>query len=687
MTEFLNNQVVKWNGEEFRILATLAGNVALCRMDDSRNLGLRIVARSELHAAKQSGALVETDDRFLELRSRPMSDKGKQRAEEAYRLVEPIIRHPECIFSPNQRGALIDAVAGDNKVVRRKLFRLLSIYYQRGQCRAALNPNYVKSEKRIRTYKAKPGRRPVSAGGVLINEDIRSLMDKICREKLLKVDGVSVAKAHKELLAEYRAKHPEAKEDEMPTERQLRYFYMTRYSAKERSVKRYGKRTYAKDIDALTGTTYDITDGPGAIYEIDATLADVYLTSELEPGKPVGRPYVYSVVDTHTGMIVGIHASFEPPQFKTACDALYIAMTDKTKFCSKYGIELGGKHWWDVKGIPSCIVADNAELQTDRFESFLSSYGTVNSFTASGRADCKGTVERSLGLMQQELNTFIDAAPDKILLKKAGHQEKRHKACLNLHDFTQMLIRAALVTNKRLRTNTPKYLPATVASTPETLWRWGLDHCLSSLKSETNEQRLRIVLLPKCRPTLSEDGITANKVSYFCKEARDEGYFERRAVRPDTSNMLLAVDPDNVSQAYFFPDAIKKPLTYWVCTLAACSGHLQDMSQQQAQDYLTQSQIANRKAEQHAAVYQSEMIAEQKETVKRAKQRKPETGAPVAAQIAGIQDNRKLERQYQAQKNARVTQSDVEQLKVSLKSRKTRYSADDYPDDIDDIPD
>lgn len=683
MTEFLNNQVVNWNGDEYRVLASLKGQAALCRMDGSMNLGLKIVPVAELVQAKESGKLIEVDDKFIELRARPLSEKSRI----SYNLIEPIVSHPESVFFPHQRNELINSVANGKKSLKRKLFRLLSLYYQRGQCQAALNPNYFKSEKKERKYKAKPGPKPSVPGGAILDDELRGLMDKVCRECLLRENGMSVAKAHIRLISEYKAKHPDAGTDALPSVTQLRYFYKTRFNAREKAVKRYGSRIYNKDIDALTGNTYDVAEGPGAVYEIDATLADAFLVSQADPSKAVGRPYIYSVVDTHTGMIVGIHASFEPPQFKTACDALYAAMTDKTEFCRKYGIELGEKHHWDVKGIPACIVADNAELQTDRFESFLSAYGVINSFTASGRPDCKGTVENSIHLLQSELSVFIDAAPDKIDLKKAGHQEKRHKATLNLHDFTQMLIRAVLVVNKRLRTNTPRYLPATEASTPETLWRWGREHCMSALKSENNAERLRIILLPKYKPTLSEDGITANKITYFCKEARDAGFFERRSARPDTKDMQLAVDPDDVSKAYFFPDVIRNPLTYWPCTLAAKSRQVQDMTQKQAQEHLKQAQASNRKAEQEAALYQSEMLAEQKETVRQAKERKPKSEESVASQIAAIGSNRKEERAYQAQANPRISSDEVEKLKASLVRAETQYPTAEYPDNIDDIPD
>ena len=681
MTAFLNNQVIKWNETEYRVLATLKGDVALCEMDDSRNLSISYVPESTLTQAKKDGKLQDIEDRYLSLRLRRPTGKSKEKAEEGYKLIEPIISCPEAIFFKKLRSSLIAAASNGDKVLRRKIYRTLGIYYRRGQAPGALNPTYVKEKKVVRKYTKKVGRHSAVEQGVVLNDEVRALFDQICQKHLLTDKPLSMRLAHQHLVAEYLAKHPQAGTNQVPTRRQLHYYFTTHYNQMVRSRKRHDDRTYNKDIRALTGNTYDVTDGAGAVYEIDATQADVYLASET--GKPIGRPYIYVVVDRHTGLIAGMHVSLDPPQYKTACDAIYNAIIDKTEFCRAHGIELGNEHHWDAKGIPACIVADNAELQSDQFESFLRAYNVANSFTPSGRPDCKGTVEKSIDLLQTELRQFIDAAPDNIKLRKAGHKEKRHLATLTLNDLTKMLIRATLIVNKRLRVNTPKYLPASVAPTPELLWKWSIDHHISQLTHVDDPKRLRITLLPKVRPSLSEDGITADKITYFCAKARDLGYFERRGQRPNTDNMLLARDPDDVSIAYFFPNTVRQPATYWECTLASKCNHLEKMSLNEAKKYQEQAKITAQIEQQKTTIYAAEMLAKQTETVKKAKQRKAESTKSVAQQIAEISDNRQSEKEQQRQKNPRIKEA----LPVKEKTVQREYATSLYPDNLEDIPD
>ena len=144
MTAFLNNQVIKWNETEYRVLATLKGDVALCEMDDSRNLSISYVPESTLTQAKKDGKLQDIEDRYLSLRLRRPTGKSKEKAEEGYKLIEPIISCPEAIFFKKLRSSLIAAASNGDKVLRRKIYRTLGIYYRRGQAPGALNPPYVK---------------------------------------------------------------------------------------------------------------------------------------------------------------------------------------------------------------------------------------------------------------------------------------------------------------------------------------------------------------------------------------------------------------------------------------------------------------------------------------------------------------------------------------------------------------
>ncbi len=92
--------------------------------------------------------------------------------------------------------------------------------------------------------------------------------------------------------------------------RQFRYFFETNYRKSDVIKQRTPAKIFDKDIRALTSTAAYMNIGPGGRYEIDATIADLYLVSEKDPEKIIGRPVVYLVKDVFSRM--GNRAVYRP---------------------------------------------------------------------------------------------------------------------------------------------------------------------------------------------------------------------------------------------------------------------------------------------------------------------------------------------------------------------------------------
>ena len=68
--------------------------------------------------------------------------------------------------------------------------------------------------------------------------------------------------------------------EELPTFRQFRYWYETYYYDAVRSIKkRFGETAFNLKSRQLLGDATSIAFGPGSVYQIDATIADIYLVS------------------------------------------------------------------------------------------------------------------------------------------------------------------------------------------------------------------------------------------------------------------------------------------------------------------------------------------------------------------------------------------------------------------------
>jgi transposase InsO family protein len=106
---------------------------------------------------------------------------------------------------------------------------------------------------------------------------------------------------------------------------------------KEISLRRSAKK-YEQENRPIMGSSTAEALGPGSIYQIDATVADVYLVSQFNRNWIIGRPVVYGVIDVFSRLVTGIYIGLEGPSWIGAMMALANAAMDKVEFCRNYGM-------------------------------------------------------------------------------------------------------------------------------------------------------------------------------------------------------------------------------------------------------------------------------------------------------------------------------------------------------------
>ena len=150
--------------------------------------------------------------------------------------------------------------------------------------------------------------------------------------------------------------------EKRPTFNQFRYWYEAENSDLEKNVtSRKGAKKYALENRAILGTSTQETIGPGSRYQIDATIADVYLVSKYQRNWIIGRPIVYVIIDVFSRMIVGVYVGLEGPSWLGAMMALANAASNKVPFCQKFGINIDEEQW-ACHHLPDCILGDRGEL-------------------------------------------------------------------------------------------------------------------------------------------------------------------------------------------------------------------------------------------------------------------------------------------------------------------------------------
>lgn len=671
------NSVLKWNDVSYRLIHRDENSVWLFNIESNTPSCVEMKYHDFLRQSDQ-GVFTEIADPYAELRLRTVTEAEKKRGEDNLKLIGPLIEEGVRPFEPEHLKKLMKDICADlsgnaRLAYQRKVKRTLVLWWQRGQVPAVLMPDWA-PKKEIRDYKEKPGRKSaLSESTPAMNDEIRKAFDKVCKERLLTPAHDSVREAYSVFLYDWM-KAKNVTEKQAPTLYQFRYYYNSRYARADRAKAQNPATIFEKDVRPLTGTTYDIAKGPGHIYEIDSTMDNVNLLNSSRT-EVVGRPYLYSVTDVFTGLIVGFDLSFEAPQFKTAGDALYNAMEDKVAYCAKHNITIP-RSWWPVNGVPSIVTADNAELTSDQALHLNHAYGISVNFTKTRRGDQKGTVESSIGLIQKNVRSLLKhrglVLKEGKILHKAGDTDSRGDAVLTLDDYRRLVIFAILVQNRRKRSNVPPGLPANIPSRCLDIWKYYESRGRSMLRNATNANFLRLSLLKHYKPTCSVHGICVEGIRYLPEEEEYLKYFRRYAVPQFPDDWQMILDPANVTHAWLQPDEKHNPAKYVRCSLAPSSSHLTGMNLRSATEYIKTAAQTEKEASQKQFAFQGEQRRMQETIVSEAEAKKPADQRTTRQKVKGIRTNRSEEINCRETANPRIT---TEQTNGSPQSAAPRTTA------------
>lgn len=521
-------------------------------------------------------------DPFAEMVLREVAEGSvdQKKRDKAWSMLADVVHDPQ-LFMPRARGRIARGVMERHGVTKQTVYRLLRRYWQRGMCKNALLPDYINSGargKRRTPSKAKLGRpRIVREGkGSNVTPDIERVFRRVIEERLLREKHPSIPDAYASGLNLLRAALPEIPSAELPTLEQFRYFYKREYHFTETLPRRVSPVDFAKDFRPIKSTSTTETLGPGYRYQIDATIADIYLVSEHDRSLIVGRPVVYMVIDVFSRMVVGMYVGFEGPSWVSAMVALANTVADKVEYCRQYDVEIDTSDW-PVKGLPDVLLADKGELNGTKVEAFSQAFGVRIENAPARRGDAKGIVERYFHTLQQRFKPYARGVVETTISRKRGGHDYRLDASLTLSKFTRIIIAGVLYHNNFHTLS--KYdrtagMPSDLPAVPVMLWNWGLSNLTGRLRTAP-EELVRINLLPHEQATVSELGIKLFGCFYTCQEAVTEGWFHR-GQRRRPSRVTVAYDPRSADHIYLRPSNSLKE--YWVCELADRSRRFRGMT-------------------------------------------------------------------------------------------------------------
>jgi hypothetical protein len=436
---------------------------------------------------------------------------------------------------------------------------------------------------------------------------------------------------------------------ELPTYHQFTYWYRKEHNPKREMIARHGEIRHNLSHRECLGDATQMAFGPGSIYQIDATVGDVYLVSSLDRSRIIGRPVIYVAIDTFSHLITGISVTLEGPSWVGAMLAIENAANDKVAFCKEYGITIEESEW------PSChfpegFLADRGEMEGYNADSLVNSFNTRIYTTAPYRGDWKPIVEQQFDLCNELVIRWI---PGSVRVRERGDRDYRLDAILDLHQFRKLMILCALYHNNQHRMEgyrKDEYMIAdAVEPYPIDLWYWGIKNRSGHLRRMPPEI-VRINLLPEFDVRITHRGIRFNGLYYSCERAINEQWFIRARERGVEKRRAVA-DPRDLSRIYLRVDDGKRLET---CHLIDADKTFMSRDLYEALDYfeicklnkeVSQNRLQQSRAEFNAS--KDKVIAEAQEQTGKAL-----SGQSDRSRIKGIRANRQTEREIERQLNA-----------------------------------
>ena len=519
---------------------------------------------------------------FLLVAEENIGKEHLSRRDKNYELIESIISDRGFLFdyATKKRVPHLAKYAEKVGIDRKALSRLLTQFWRYGQDKMALLPAYSKSGGlgKDRRPTDKPLGSPKQPRTVAVERAVKFIVTDIDKNKFtkalkkyyLKQTGLTLSKTYKNMLIdsyadEVRLANAYGKPPVVPTLKQFSYWSKKIFSKDEFIKNRTSENDHLRNKRGLLGSVIQDSYLPGAHFEIDATVADVHIVSELGSQYILGRPTIYIVVDRASRMIVGMHVSLFHASWRAARQALSNCFLPKSRYCEEFGVNIDDSEW-PCSHIPKDLVCDNGEMIGLQPKKALNPM-TKLSFTPPYRPDCKGVVEKRFDILNKKvIHEFLGTTRGGNVIR--GSRDPRKDAIYTLKEVTFEIIKAVLEHNKSifsdLAFSSPLLVKNDLSPTPINYWKIHLAKHKHELQAALPHDVISR-LLPPTQVSMTRNGIHFNGLYYSNKEieernlasiARSSGQWklEARIDENTTNHIYVKLDKNkNFELCYLSP--------------------------------------------------------------------------------------------------------------------------------------
>lgn len=664
---------------------------------------------SDMQMAIDTGFMIEADDQFIRVTDDgEIPDNYQVIRDHKWQIAQYIWqRNIERALKKQTRPKLFEEAADLFNVHPMDVRRTMSRFWQRGMVPNALLPDFDKRglrgiQKADTEYKRGRPREKYGIDaempGINITKDVKEKIRESIDKFYLSKSKRTIKDTYNQMLSLYFSdisyKNGDKKytvwgTDRIPSYHQFYYWFKQFTNKKDNILSRDGEREFALKYRQLLGDTTAESFGPGFKYQIDATIADVYLVSMANSEYIIGRPVVYMIMDVFSRLIVGIYVGIEGPSWIGAMMAFDNVVADKVEFCGQYGIEITPDKW-PSSLLPERLLADRGEFEGKCPESMIRNLGISIENTPPYRGDLKGIVERHFRTTNERIKTRLPGAVRKAV-RARGEADYRLGARLNAEEFTKIMIFEVIKHNTDVMEQYSKSvfeISDSVKPVPTEIWNWGIRNRRCGFIARDRDF-VRLSLMPRDKATITREGIRFHGIYYSCDMAIREGWF----INPVKTSIQVAYDLRRLENIYI-PDSAGRSFTK--CFLVANSKQFGNLSYD---DYIMlQKYLVEEKATLMGNKIQNEIDTDEeiRKIVNNAKKRaklEEQSVLSKSEKLRNIRENRAVERvERHEQEGFELGTNPKEKLRTSknnkkadiieFKDEKKRKSQSDYEDEI-----
>ncbi len=619
-------------------------------------------------------------------------EKYKVMRDKSWNVIQYIYKEPD-IFDFSKRSKLILQGSKEFNLSERVIYKYLLRYWKGGMCKNTLIPKFQNCGGRgkdKRSSLTKMGR-PVIYGedvGINVDENIKKIFNIAVQKYYYNNKSNPITTTYELMKKEFFVedfkiengiKIPVLKESKyIPTLGQFRYWFNIERNIQKEISSRKSIKKYQLQNRQILGESTTEAYGPGSIYQIDATVGDVYLVSRYNRDWIIGRPIIYAVIDVFSRMIVGVYVGLEGPSWVGAMMALVNSAMDKVKFCKEYDIDISEEEW-PVHYLPDSIVADRGEFEGKIAEGLINGLHIKVKNTPSFRADWKGIVEQYFRTINLKIKPFIPGFINEDFRERGG-KDYRLDAKLDLKQFTKIIIKCAIFHNNyhflKNYNRDEMMIEDGIDCIPIKLWGWGIKNRSGMLRSYS-EDIVKLNIMPTDSATVTAKGIKFKGMYYSCELAIKERWFET-ARNNGSWRVIICFDSRNMDSIYIKDEGNRN---YERCFLLEYQEKFKDRTLEEINHLYYMEKLNEKKLENETSQSKVDLMCDIEAIVNEANSLKnDENKKSKRSRLNGIKLNRNLEKEINRDNEAfnLGSKKTFENSKV-LSINKSEIRNDDYP--------